>query len=145
MELRIAIEKEAADWTISRLFVNGRFECFTLEDEKRAVKVRGETRIASGRFRVVLRTVGGFHERYLKKFGPDFHRGMLWITNVPGFEFILFHIGNTDEDTDGCVLVGQTMNPAGTISGSERAYRHFYPPVAAALLRGEEVWVTVER
>lgn len=145
MELLLKIESEAADWTVSRLYVRNRFECFVLEDEGRTLKVKGETRIPVGTFIVSLRTEGGFHQRYLKRFGPAFHHGMLWVKDVPGFEWILFHLGNTDEDTAGCLLVGQTWTGAGTISGSERAYRHFYPIAAAALLRGEEVRLTVQR
>lgn len=144
MILRIELHEETTDWTISRLLIDGRFACWTLEDEARAKKVPGETRIPAGRYRVVLRTDGGFHERYLKRFGPDFHRGMLHITGVPGFDFILIHIGNTDEDTRGCVLVGERMTP-GALQGSERAYRQHYPKVAAALLKGEGVWVDVAR
>jgi hypothetical protein len=144
MDLLLKLEKEAADWTISKLLINGAFQCFVLEDEARTVKVRGETRIPAGRYRILLRKEGGFHERYSKRFGT-MHVGMLWLQDVPGFQFILIHLGNTDEDTDGCLLLGQQMNAAGSVTGSERAYRSAYPKIAAAIQRGEEVWITVQR
>lgn len=134
----------AANHTISRLLINGKFECFVLEDGARAVKVWGKTRIPAGVYAIKLRKVGGFHERYSKRFGKE-HFGMLWIQDVPGFEFILIHLGNTPKDTAGCLLVGQTYNAFGSVGGSERAYRRLYPQVAAALLAGEEVTIEVIR
>ncbi len=145
MLIRLELIYETKEFTVSRLLVDGRFECFTLEDEARTEKVHGETRIPAGRFRVQLRTEGGFHQRYAAKFGPDFHQGMLHVTDVPGFEWILFHLGNTPQDTAGCLLVGQQWNRAGWIGGSERAYRSFYPKAARKLARGEEVWLEVDR
>lgn len=121
--------------------------CFTLEDQFQATKVMHETRIPAGRYQLKLRTVGGTHEKYAKLF-PTMHLGMLWLQNVPGFEYILVHIGNTDEDTDGCILVGDDMAGnfaarSGSIARSRDAYCRIYPPIAAALKHNEEVWLTV--
>lgn len=110
---------------------SGKFLCYILEDEKRNHKVYGETRIDAGLYDVGVRDVGGFHNRYLKRFGSGFHRGMLQIRNVPGFEYILFHIGNTDDDTAGCLLVGDSANNPiiedGFIGHSTQAYERIYP------------------
>jgi len=122
------------DTTISRVMVDGQFVCFSLEDEYREEKVVGETRIPAGTYRVTLRTEGGFHQRYAKRFS-EFHRGMLHIRDVPNFEFILIHCGNTDEDTAGCLLVGSQANTdPGNMSviSSTVAYRKFYPMVVDA-------------
>lgn len=147
MELLVKRISHDAESTVGELLVNGEKECFTCEDEPRDKKVKGETRIPAGRYRVVLRKEGGFHQRYLKKFGPQFHRGMLWLKDVPGFEWILIHIGNSEKDTDGCILVGARLvknaNGGGTVQQSEIAYRALYPVVAAALEVGEEVWITI--
>ena len=64
------------------------FLCYTLEDEFREVKVSGETRIPAGTYNITLRTEGGFNQRYNEKFGSDFNKGMLWVRDVPGFEYI---------------------------------------------------------
>lgn len=120
------------------------FLCWTLEDRHRDVKVRGETRIPAGRYRITLRAEGGFHQRYLAKFGAAFHRGMLWVRDVPGFEWILLHMGNTTLDTAGCVLLGNTAGFVGpTLQSSEAAYRRVYPRIADALASGASVWLNV--
>lgn len=113
-----------------------KFLCFVLEDEFRQVKVKGETRIPDGTYEVALRKVGGFNERYQKRF-PSFHKGMLWLLAVPNFEFILIHCGNHDEDTEGCLLVGDDahFDPEGGdswIAASTAAYQRIYPSLAAA-------------
>lgn len=122
------------DATISRVSVDDKFVCFGLEDEFREEKVVGETRIPAGDYRVTLRTEGRFHDRYSKRF-REFHRGMLHIRDVPNFEFILIHCGNTDEDTKGCLLVGsQAITDPGNmmVTASANAYRRFYPMVVDA-------------
>ncbi len=127
------------DTTISRVIVDGQFLCFGLEDEYREEKVVGETRIPAGTYRVTLRTEGGFHERYAKRFS-GMHRGMLHIREVPNFKFILIHCGNTDEHTAGCLLVGMQANTEpGNMSviSSTFAYKNFYPLVVDAAERDD--------
>ncbi len=140
MEIRVERFLHNPEETIGRLYIDGSHQCYTLEDQHRDIKVHGDTRIPAGRYQIRLRTEGGFHARYLKKFGAAFHKGMLHVTQVPGFEFILIHIGNTDADTAGCLLVGLSHRGR-SIGSSEAAYRNIYPPVAAALLAGKEVWI----
>lgn len=122
------------------------FLCYTLEDEFREVKVSGETRIPSGTYNVTLRTEGGFYERYTEKFGADFNKGMLWVRDVPNFEYILIHIGNTDLDSAGCLLVGdsqtQNITKNGFIGSSTDAYKRVYPQIADVLVNGGEVCIT---
>ena len=122
--------------------------CFVIEDEQRTVKKYGETRIPAGRYRLGLRREGGFHARYRRVFGPEFHKGMVQIQDVPQFTHVLIHMGNTDEDTAGCLLLNRraAFAPDGDFVGHESrlAYRRFYPPLARALLAGSEVWLTIE-
>ena len=91
--LEVLRYSSATDSTLGLLFENGahgrEFLAYTLEDEFREEKVSAETRIPEGTYDVKLRTVGGFHSRYLDKFGADFHKGMLHVQDVPGFEYIL--------------------------------------------------------
>ena len=137
MRLTVLRYNSKSDYTDGLLFINDKFECHTLEDEERSVKVFGETRIPDGLYRIDLRTVGGFHSRYTNKY-PEIHKGMLWIRDVPNFEYILIHIGNTDDDTAGCLLVGSTADKNKAFTGaSKMAYFDMYPKVAAAILSGE--------
>ena len=133
------------EFTIGALFIDGVFMCFTLEDQKQVNKVSKETRIWAGLYKVAFRTEGGFFSRYLKQFGAAFHKGMLQIMNVPQFEYILIHIGNTDKDTAGCILVGLGIDMAtGVLTKSTDAYKKIYPVIEAALSRGEEVIIEIK-
>jgi len=115
---------------------------FTLEDEFRAVKVSRETRIPSGLYTVKLRLEGGLHAKYGRKY-PEMHRGMLWLQDVPGFKWIYIHVGNKDDDTEGCILVGDTLQQNvtedGFVGASRTAYSRIYPPIARAIAGGEGV------
>ena len=123
-----------------------KFLAYTLEDEQRDKKVYGETRIPNGTYKLGLRKEGGYHARYSKRFS-DFHIGMLHVLNVPGFEYILIHCGNTDEHTAGCLLVGDSqennqIKKDGFIGKSSQAYKRIYPRIAEAIDCGEGVKIT---
>jgi len=125
--------------TISLIYVDDDLQCWGLEDEHRVIKLSGETRIPSGTYPVKLRTAGSIHPKYLKKF-PDTHKGMLWLQDVPGFTYIYFHIGNTDEHTAGCILTGAQcgIDDLGTLTlqNSTLAYKGFYDRVIDAAWHG---------
>ncbi len=125
------------DATLSMVTIDGKFECFSTEDEYREEKIAGETRIPAGVYDIGVRTVGGFHSRYSNKF-PEFHQGMLQVLDVPDFEYILIHIGNTDDDTAGCLVVGQNAYTGGELKNgsSTYAYINLYQKVIAAALAG---------
>ena len=136
------------DDTLGLWFVNDKFQCYILEDEYRNKKVYGQTRIPEGTYEIKLRTVGGFHQRYLKKFGPEFHKGMLHLQRVPNFKYVLVHIGNDEDDTDACLLPGdevsQNVNKNGYLGSSTKAYKRIYPPIANELLKGKRVFITIK-
>tara|TARA_R110002051_G_scaffold325176_1_gene426166 strand:- start:1658 stop:2128 length:471 start_codon:yes stop_codon:yes gene_type:complete len=150
MKLKVIRISSGEDSTSGVLFDitdpdNKKFLAYTLEDEKRSEKVMHETRIPAGEYKIILRTHGGTHPRYAKRF-PDIHRGMLHVIDVPNFKYILIHCGNDDEDTSGCLLVGDTqknnqVEENGFIGGSSKNYARIYPPIAAALEAGEEVTI----
>ena len=145
MKLEVLRFSSHSDSTLGILFdvTEGRkFLCFTLEDEARDTKVMAETRIPAGEYELKLRTVGGYHERYVKKYG-SFHKGMIHVQDVPNFKYILWHTGNTDEHTAGCLLLGDTsqqnISKEGFIGASTEAYKRIYPNIAEAILSGEKV------
>ena len=131
---------------IDGIFKQTKFLAYTLEDEYRSEKLFGETRIPDGTYKLGLRKVGGYHAKYSKRF-PHIHIGMLHVLDVPGFEYILIHCGNTDEHTAGCLLVGDSqennqITKDGFIGKSTQAYKRIYPRIAEAIDCGEGVTIT---
>lgn len=124
------------DATLSAFILDGSLAAYCVEDEPRAEKVAGETRIPAGLYKVGVRAEGGFHNRYSTKF-PTMHRGMLQVMDVPGFEYILIHVGNTDDDTAGCLCIGTAPTSAIGVSSSVAAYKRLYPRMIEAALAGE--------
>jgi len=123
-----------------------KFMCYILEDQFNEPKVPGETRIPPGRYEIRLRTEGGMQGRYKKRF--PWHRGMLWLQDVPDFTFIYIHVGNKDDDSEGCLLVGDgqvsNVTDRGQVTNSVTAYTRIYNQIMTALDAGEEVWIEVE-
>jgi hypothetical protein len=131
-------------------YIDGIFNCFTIEDEERAEKVKGETRVPNGIYKVALRSEGGYHNRYKEKY-KDMHKGMLCIYNEKNwkivkdkmtFQYILIHTGNTEKHTAGCLLLNDAVSGS-TFSGSSsvNAYKRIYPKIADAILKGENVTI----
>jgi hypothetical protein len=119
--------------TLGRLFIDNRFACYTLEDEYQPAKIAGETRIPAGTYRLALRES--------PRFSPKYGHEMIWLKDVPGFEFVLIHCGNTKDDTAGCILIGDCahVTPGGrsSLSESRKAYNKIYPIIAEAIREGE--------
>ncbi len=145
MELEVFRFSSGEEATLGLLYGSHHgFMAFTLEDQYQTQKVYGETRIPAGRYEIVLRTEGGKHAKYANHYG-EWHKGMLWVKDVPGFEWVLIHVGNDDGDTEGCLLVGDTcvqnITGHGMIGGSRNAYERIYPLIANKLIAGEKVFI----
>lgn len=107
MELKLTRISKKQDYTIGRMYIDGAYFCDTLEDtdrgmkqdmplsELKEIKVAGRTAIPTGKYCV-----------YLTR-SPKFGKVLPLIYDVPAFSGIRIHSGNTDEDTQGCILVGQ--------------------------------------
>ena len=126
---------------------------YTLEDEHRDKKVKGETRIPAGFYEIKLRKEGGFYEKYCNHKDPWIAEktkmfGIPHLQNVLGFKYILIHILNTEDQTDGCIGVGlhatnNSIEP-GFISDSTAAYKMLMKPMYIAFSRGEEVLIYIK-
>jgi hypothetical protein len=95
--------------TIGELYVDGRFECYTLEDRIRSVKVPKETAIPTGRYRIEV------------TYSNKFKQQMPLLINVHNFSGVRIHSGNTAKDRWGCILA--RGYEAGLVSGQEGSSR----------------------
>lgn len=153
MLIEVRRYKRDENGTLGILFIDGEFECFTLEDPPKEYVQPDPTRIhyrpskgsiPTGTYPMDMRTVGGMHHRYKRKF--DEHRGMLWLRGVPDFHFVYIHIGNYVDDTEGCILVGagvHSMVGKSFIQHSKLAYRRFYGIVACAVEATNDVRIKI--
>jgi len=112
--------------TIGSLFIDNNFECYTLEDIVRppGIKIPGATAIPYGNYEVII------------DYSNRFARNMPHFLNVPMFEGIRIHPGNTSADTEGCILVG-TSKVTDIIYESKAAFAKFYPKLEEGLRHGE--------
>ncbi len=114
MKLKV-VRKYFGAATAGKLYVDGRFFCYTLEDKIRPAKIKGETAIPYGTYQVLL------------THSPKFGKVVPLISDVPGFSGIRIHPGNTTADTEGCLLVGDSLSEDKTqLSGSRTAYDRLY-------------------
>lgn len=118
------------DTTIGCYHFEGEKVCFSLEDEYREEKVAGETRIPAGIYPIGVRHDSPAFSHLDDRW--DWHNGMLHIQNIPNFEWVYIHSGNTDDHTEGCPLTGFTADLERMAVGSSRkAYEKLYKLVWA--------------
>lgn len=147
MKLLLKRREQGKESTLGILSVDGIFNCFVLEDTDRGLgakmplstinglKVFGKTAIPTGRYRVEI------------TYSQRFKRILPVLIGVPGFSGIRIHSGNWAKDTDGCLLPGRSWKkPSGDymVTESRKAAGDLQNDIAATILLGEEVWITIE-
>ena len=126
MQLQLIRKRLSPESTIGDLLVDQTFECFTLEDPLRPEKIPGKTAIPAGTYEVAV------------TFSNRFGRPLPLLLNVPAFEGVRIHPGNTPHDTEGCILVGSTVGPAPNFIGNSRAaFDALFPKIEAAVRQGK--------
>lgn len=120
------------DYTIGKLYIDGKYFCDTLEDTVRApgVKIPGKTAIPAGKYKIKLTESLRF-----KKLMPR-------LENVPGFTGVLIHAGSTAEDTRGCILVGKNR-VKGKVLDSRETFARLFKLLFVAERGGEALEIEV--
>ena len=132
MQLTLVRSNYLDDCIVGSLAIDGRPRCFTLEDVEREVKIPGKTAIPRGLYKLIL------------DYSVRFQRQMPHILDVPGFEGIRIHAGNTAADTEGCILVGLTK--ANSFIGQSRiAFDRLFVSLEQAHYLGEPMFIEIKR
>lgn len=140
MRLTLTRDHFSPLWTLGTLTVDGKAFGFTCEDTDRHLevipeaKVRRESCIPIGLYQVL--------------FTPSqrFARSLPVLVNVPGFRGIRIHAGNSDADTEGCLLPGLERDVnKGTVSKSRIAAAWLDKTIESTIASGQEVWIEVRR
>lgn len=153
MRLKVDRRWKKTGYTIGVLYVNGIKLCETVEDQDRKlnssmyldeidrIKIKGETAIPTGTYKVVLSNSPKFSSRsWAKKYGgliPE-------LLTVKGFEGIRIHPGNTADDCTGCILVGDNKIKGGVINSTKRYYELMDKYLIPAWSRKEEIIITIK-
>jgi hypothetical protein len=136
VNLKLCREIFTEESTTGELFIDGEFYCFTLEDRDRYLeitpneKIYGRSAIPRGIYNIVI------------DHSPKFQRRLPHILNVPGFLGVRIHPGNTPEDTEGCILVGEKRDE-NIITGSVAVFNPLMERIDHALSLNEPVSIEV--
>ena len=150
MELLLKRIARRETYTIGHLYINGKYFCDTIEDKDRglmqslplsvnmAKKKKGITAIPVGRYRITLDIQS---PRFSKKPQYAACNGYLpRILNVPAFDGVLIHIGNTSEDSEGCICVGKNK-AVGKVLESTATYWQLYSRLQDAK---DYIYITIQ-
>lgn len=126
--------------TVGKWSIDGEpLNLFSLEDKVREIdgkpvsewKIPCETAIPRGRYKAII--------TYSEHFG----RMLPELQNVPGYTGVRIHPGNTDLQTEGCLLPGKTWTGGDFIGESRAAFEILFEKIRAAIAGGEDVFVDV--
>lgn len=153
MELTLKRIALRGTYTIGRLYVNNNYFCDTCEDVVRDLnkdgdlndagecKVYGKTAIPYGRYEITMKVQS---PKYSQRASYAWCKGYLpRLLNVPHFDGILIHAGNTSEDSSGCVLCGENK-VKGQVINSMATLKRLVPILKRASDSGEKIWITIK-
>lgn len=129
MKIELLRDARVLNATLGKLFVDGVYRCETLEDVVRAgPKIHGQTAIPAGEYKVIV------------NISNRFKRPLPLLLDVPGFEGVRIHPGNTAADTEGCILVGRGRD-RNIVTDSRAAFGPLFNDIVEAKARGETVTI----
>ena len=145
MNLELKRIFKGKDYTIGRLFIDGEYFCDTLEDPVRQLdsaddKIYSKTAIPTGKYKVSMSIVS---PKYSIRKSYNWCGGRLpRLLDVPFFEGILIHSGNTPDHTAGCILVGENKIK-GQVINSMNTLKNLWVKLNVADEVGEEIWIDI--
>lgn len=119
MKLHLKRLHKTGKSTIGELSIDGVFECYTLEDIERPVKIKGITAIPKGTYKVGI------------SMSTRFKKELPILFNVPNFTGVRIHSGNVAENTEGCILVGNSRS-LDFIGESRKAFNKLFAKMKLA-------------
>lgn len=122
---------QTPEYTIGRLYIDGKVFCNTLEDPIREEKIVGKTAIPAGIYEVVVNR------------SPKFKRDLPLLLDVPNFTGIRIHRGNTAKDTSGCILVGLNQKK-GMVVNSTKYELDLTNRLKEAQNKGESITIEIK-
>ena len=145
MNLELKRIFKGENYTIGRLFIDGEYFCDTLEDPVRQLdsikdKIYSKTAIPTGKYKVSMSIVS---QKYSIRKSYNWCGGRLpRLLDVPFFEGILIHSGNTSDHTAGCILVGENK-VKGQVINSMNTLKNLWVKLNVADEVGEEIWIDI--
>ena len=142
MEILVKREYKKKDYTIGKMYINGEYFCDTLEDTDRGltqimtlseikeVKEYGRTAIPAGRYPIAY------------TYSNRFKKHLPLLLNVPAFEGVRIHSGNTHNDTEGCILLGENK-AVGKVLNSRKTMDEFLRILNPAIDACENIWIKI--
>lgn len=124
MKLELKRLHKTNNSTIGELSIDGKFECYVIEDVERETKVYGKTAIPKGTYEVVI------------TMSNRFKKNLPLLLNVPNYAGVRIHTGNTALDTEGCLILGKTRS-VDFVGESRKAMNEFMPKLESALKKGK--------
>ena len=149
---RIALRSE---YTIGKLYVDGEYVCDTIEDTVRdldkdgkfangEVKIPGKTAIPYGRYEITMKVKSPKYSNFSKYSWAKKYDGYLpRLLNVPHFDGVLMHVGNSALDSEGCIIVGENK-VVGKVINSVNTFRRLMDDyLVPAKKRNERIFISI--
>lgn len=157
MEIKVKRYVFGDTYTMGMLYINGKYMCDTLEDKDMGlssnmkldeilkIKQKHNTAIPYGTYTISMNTVSPKYSNFTRYSWAKPMQGKIpRLLDVPGYDGVLIHPGNTDKDTSGCILVGKSITK-GSISRSQVTFKNLYDVLKKVFDKGEEITITIEK
>lgn len=144
--MKITVNRIAkkSTYTIGKMFINGNYVCDTIEDAVRDTKIQGKTAIPAGTYQITMNIKSSKFSASKYKWATKYGSYLPRLIDVPNYDGVLIHVGNDENDTEGCILVGQNKEVGKVINSvitfTALMNNYFVP----AKKSGENIEITIK-